>query len=58
MMSNGAVVKVLEPHDRERATIARVSEIDDLLWGLRERIRSGELIGEEDAIDEKIWVPA
>jgi len=28
------------------------------LWGLRERIRSGELIGEEDAIDEKIWVPA
>jgi len=57
-MSNGAVVKVLEPHDRERATIARVSEIDDLLWGLRERIRSGELIGEEDAIDEKIWVPA
>jgi ABC-type lipoprotein export system ATPase subunit len=58
VMSNGAVVKVLEPREREKATIARVSEIDDLLWDLRERIRSGDLIGEEDAIDEEIGVPA
>jgi hypothetical protein len=57
-MSNGAVVKVLEPREREKATIARVSEIDALLWDLRERIRSGDLIGEEDATDEEIGVPA
>jgi len=58
VMSDGAVVKVLEPRERERATIARVSEIDKLLCDLRERIRSGDLIGEEETIDEEIEVPA
>jgi hypothetical protein len=35
-----------------------VSEIDELLWNLRERIRSGDLIGEEESMDEEIGVPA
>jgi len=58
VMSGGAVATVLEPGERERATIARISEIDGLLWNLRERIRSGDLIDEEDEVAEEIGVPA
>jgi ABC-type lipoprotein export system ATPase subunit len=59
VMSNGAVVKVLEPRERERATIERIAEIDDLLWDLRERIRSGDLIGDNGGvIENEIGVPA
>jgi hypothetical protein len=49
---------VLEPHEREKAIIARVSAIDGLLWNLRERIRAGDLIGEDDTYEEEVGVAA
>jgi hypothetical protein len=57
-MSNGAVVSVLEPCEREKAIVARVSEIDGFLWNLRERIRSGDLIANDDVFPEEVGVPA
>lgn len=57
-MSNGAVLKVLEPCEREKAIITRVSEIDALLWNLRERIRAGDLIVEDDTFAGGVEVPA
>jgi ABC-type lipoprotein export system ATPase subunit len=58
VMRNGAVATVLKPGRREKAVVARVSEVDALLWNLRERIRSGELIEDEGAFEELIGVPA
>lgn len=58
VMSNGAVLKVLEPCEREKAIITRVSEIDALLWNLRERIRAGDLIVEDDTFAGGVEVPA
>jgi len=54
VMSNGAVVKVLKPGTEEQKMIARVSDIDSFLWNLRERIRAGDLIGDEESIREEI----
>jgi ABC-type lipoprotein export system ATPase subunit len=46
IMRNGAVASVLEPGEREREIIAKVSGIDSFLIDLREKIRNGDLLGE------------
>jgi ABC-type lipoprotein export system ATPase subunit len=49
VMKNGAVVRVLEPGNRERDIIGTVSGMDAFLWDIREKIRGGELIGDSNA---------
>lgn len=44
IMKHGAVAAVLEPKKRERSVVALVSDMDAILWDLRERIRAGKLI--------------
>jgi ABC-type lipoprotein export system ATPase subunit len=62
VMKNGAVSAVLEPKGCERGIIASVTGIDITLWGLRERIRAGELIPDSQitpkAPAKKTGVPA
>ena len=58
VMRNGAVAAVLEPGNRERSVIAKVSGMDAFLWDLRERIRGGDLIQERDIPVVKIGVHA
>ena len=61
VMKNGAVAGVLEPGDSERDIIGTVSDMDAFLWDLREKIRSGELIGDPDKTppaQKKAGVPA
>ncbi|MDD3135695.1 MAG: ATP-binding cassette domain-containing protein [Methanoregula sp.] len=58
VMRNGAVAAVLEPGNRERSVIAKVSGMDAFLWDLRERIRGGDLIQERDVPAVKIGVQA
>ena len=45
VMKNGAVATVLEPDGSERDIIDTVAGMDVFLWDLREKIRSGELMG-------------
>ncbi|MGZ4923154.1 MAG: ATP-binding cassette domain-containing protein [Halobacteriota archaeon] len=56
VMQNGAVVNVLEPGEQEKRIIARVSGIDAFIQALRERIRAGEVISDDDLVDEKVGV--
>ncbi len=58
VMRHGAVVDVLEPGEQEQRMIARVAGIDAFIQDLRERIRAGDLICDEDPIHEGIEVPA
>ncbi|MGZ4849264.1 MAG: ATP-binding cassette domain-containing protein, partial [Halobacteriota archaeon] len=58
VMRNGAVVDVLEPGEQEKRMIARVSGIDAFIRALRERIRAGDVIYEEEPIDEGVGVLA
>lgn len=48
VMQNGAVAAVLEPKDKEKQIISRVSEADSFLWDLREKIRGGALLADPD----------
>jgi len=47
IMKYGAVVNVLEPKDAEKEIINQVSGIDVFLSELREKIRSGAMVGNE-----------
>ncbi len=58
IMRNGAVVTVLEPGERERRMITRVAGIDAFIQALRERIRAGDLICDEEPTDERAEVLA
>ncbi|MGZ7114980.1 MAG: ATP-binding cassette domain-containing protein [Halobacteriota archaeon] len=58
VMQNGAVVNVLEPGEQEKRIIARVSGIDAFIQALRERIRAGEVISDDDLADEGVGVLA
>ncbi|MGZ4905762.1 MAG: ATP-binding cassette domain-containing protein [Halobacteriota archaeon] len=58
VMQNGAVVNVLEPCEREQRMIARVAGIDAFIQDLRERIRAGDLICDDDLTDERLEVLA
>jgi ABC-type lipoprotein export system ATPase subunit len=44
VMRNGTVTRVLRTDESERQVAARVSRLDDLLSGLRERLRQGERV--------------
>ncbi len=44
VMRNGTVTRVLRTDEIERQVAARVSRLDDLLSGLRERLRQGERV--------------
>jgi ABC-type lipoprotein export system ATPase subunit len=44
VISNGAVVEVIEPSAAEKANLAALSRIDDELAALRQRLRRGERI--------------
>jgi len=57
VMKFGAVVRVLEPGDSEKEMISQISGIDSFLGDLRERIRAGDLVGDE-SFPEKRVVPA
>lgn len=46
VMENGTVKCILEPGDREKDVLSRISEMDKELSALRERIRGGELLSE------------
>ena len=54
VMRNGAVVAVLEPDGQERGTIGRLAGIEAFLRDLRDRIRSGELIGDGSRVREEL----
>jgi ABC-type lipoprotein export system ATPase subunit len=58
VMKNGAVSAVLEPKGSESRIIASVAGIDSTLWGLRERIRAGELIPDSQTPAKKTGAPA
>ncbi|MGZ4852589.1 MAG: ATP-binding cassette domain-containing protein [Halobacteriota archaeon] len=58
VMQNGAVANVLEPGEQEKRMIARVSGIDAFIQALRERIRAGEVISDDDLADEGVGVLA
>jgi ABC-type Fe3+/spermidine/putrescine transport system ATPase subunit len=47
VMKNGAVEKILEPKEREKETLARISEMDGFLSLMREKIRAGDLLDRE-----------
>ena len=47
IMKNGAVTGVLEPDGSEREMVSHISGIDAFLGELRERIRAGDLIGND-----------
>jgi ABC-type lipoprotein export system ATPase subunit len=44
VMRNGTITQVLRTDEGERQVAARVSRLDDLLSGLRERLRQGERV--------------
>jgi ABC-type lipoprotein export system ATPase subunit len=50
VMKNGAVSAVIEPDGSEREVISTVAGMDAYLWDLREKIRSGDLVGTDEAI--------
>lgn len=54
VMRNGAVVAVLEPNGQEREMIGRLSGIEAFLRDLRDKIRSGALMGDESRDPEKL----
>jgi ABC-type lipoprotein export system ATPase subunit len=47
VMQNGAVERILEPGGREQAILARIAGMDGYLSRMREKIRAGELLGDE-----------
>lgn len=47
VMRGGEVVSVIRPGDAERTALDRVRRIDTDLSGIRERIRDGEVIGDD-----------
>ncbi|HVP97120.1 ATP-binding cassette domain-containing protein [Methanoregula sp.] len=61
VMKNGAVFAVLEPDGSEGEIIGTVSGMDSFLWQLREKIRSGDLVGNRKGIrsaPKKTGIPA
>ena len=48
VMRNGTVTRVLRTDDAERQVAARVGRLDDLLSGLRERLRQGERVAPQE----------
>jgi ABC-type lipoprotein export system ATPase subunit len=48
VMKNGAVSRVIEPEGKESLMISHMEGIDAFLWDLREKIRSGEIIGDKE----------
>jgi ABC-type lipoprotein export system ATPase subunit len=58
IMKNGGVAAVIEPDGREHEILAKISSMDDFLWELREKIRSGEMIGGRSLPSRKPGVPA
>ncbi|MEN6611271.1 MAG: ATP-binding cassette domain-containing protein [Methanoregulaceae archaeon] len=47
VMRNGAVETILEPGGREKELLSRISEMDNFLSRMREKIRAGDLLDEE-----------
>jgi ABC-type lipoprotein export system ATPase subunit len=58
IMKNGAVTGVLEPNGTEREMVSHISGIDAFLVELREKIRAGDLIGNELLSRKHAVVPA
>jgi len=58
IMKNGAVTSVLEPGAAEQEMVSHISGIDTFLISIREKIRSGDLIGDEMLPRKKPVVPA
>jgi ABC-type lipoprotein export system ATPase subunit len=61
VMKNGAVAAVLEPDGSERDIIGTVSGMDAFLWDLREKIRTGGIVGNAGktrAAPRKTGIPA
>jgi ABC-type lipoprotein export system ATPase subunit len=54
VMRNGAVVAVLEPDGQEHDMIGRLSGIEAFLRDVRDRIRSGALVGDESRVLEDL----
>ena len=52
VMRNGAVEAVLEPKGREKNVLSRISELDGFLSKMREKIRAGELL-----LDDEVTSP-
>ena len=48
VMQNGVMTKVIHTRDHERQYSIKVSRLDDILSGLREKIRLGEELNEKD----------
>jgi ABC-type lipoprotein export system ATPase subunit len=46
VMKNGSVSRVIEPQGKECSMISHMEGIEAFLWNIREKIRSGELIGD------------
>jgi len=46
IINNGAMQKVIEPSDREKANLTELRAIDDKMMGLRHRLRMGERLDE------------
>jgi ABC-type lipoprotein export system ATPase subunit len=47
VMRNGAVESILEPGGREKNVLSRISDLDGFLSRMREKIRAGEILGDE-----------
>jgi ABC-type lipoprotein export system ATPase subunit len=52
VMRNGAVEVILEPAGREKNVLSRISDLDVFLSEMREKIRAGELL-----LDDEVAVP-
>jgi hypothetical protein len=47
-MQNGSIVKVIHTTEEERSLALKVSQIDDVLTAMREKIRLGEVLVDAD----------
>ena len=52
VMRDGTVTRLVVTDPSERRLSAKVNRLDDLLNGLRERVRSGERLGEHDLVED------